>query len=77
MTELALEPYRISGYGAARAGFMLEALPGCYALIGNGGAKGDSSCNNLHNPKYDFNDDIIGLGASYWAQLSRQWFAKK
>lgn len=26
MTELALEPYRISGYGAARAGFMLEAL---------------------------------------------------
>ncbi len=58
-------------------GFMLEARPGCYALIGNGGASGQSSCNNLHNPKYDFNDDIIGLGASYWAQLSRQWFAKK
>lgn len=58
-------------------GFMLEARPGCYALIGNGGGNGTSSCNNLHNPNYDFNDDIIGLGASYWAQLSRQWFAKK
>jgi amidohydrolase len=56
--------------------FMLEAVPGCYALIGNGGASGSSSCYNLHNPNYDFNDDIIGLGASYWAQLSRQWFAR-
>jgi hypothetical protein len=29
---------------------------------------------NLHNAAYDFNDDILGLGATFWDRLARQWF---
>ena len=46
--------------------FMLQARPGCYVFIGNG--PGESGC-MLHNPRYDFNDDILALGASYWVRL--------
>lgn len=46
--------------------FMLNEKPGCYAWIGNGGSAGGCL---LHNPGYDFNDHILGLGASYWARL--------
>jgi hippurate hydrolase len=31
----------------------------------------------LHNPSYDFNDDLIPLGGSYWVQLVHAWFAAK
>lgn len=43
--------------------FMLEACPGAYIHIGNG----ESAA--LHHPEYDFNDDAIPAGASYWAEL--------
>jgi amidohydrolase len=46
--------------------FMLQARPGCYVFIGNG--PGEGGC-LLHNPRYDFNDAILPLGASYWARL--------
>jgi amidohydrolase len=46
---------------------MLKLRPGCYALLGNGGEAG-SAC-ALHNPHYDFNDDILADGAAYWVQL--------
>jgi hippurate hydrolase len=46
--------------------FMLEARPGCYVFIGNGPGEGDCM---LHNAHYDFNDDILALGASYWVRL--------
>ena len=29
----------------------------------------------LHNPSYDFNDDLIPLGATYWVRLAEQWLA--
>ena len=45
---------------------MLEHVPGCYILIGNGG--GESAC-MIHNPNYDFNDRIIPAGARYWTKL--------
>jgi amidohydrolase len=44
--------------------YMLEARPGAMVLIGNG----DSA--SLHNPAYDFNDDILPVGSSYWARLA-------
>ncbi|MGB1311690.1 MAG: M20/M25/M40 family metallo-hydrolase, partial [Leucothrix sp.] len=47
-------------------GFMLEALPGAYIWIGNG--EGEGGC-MLHNALYDFNDEVSGLGASYWIEL--------
>ncbi len=60
--------------------YMLQALPGCYAFIGNGlGAHrlpdhGAGPC-MLHNPSYDFNDELLPTGAAYWAALARAWLA--
>ena len=48
--------------------FMLQAKPGCYVNIGNGEGE-DGGC-AVHNPSYDFNDDILALGASYWVKLA-------
>ena len=47
---------------------MLEVRPGCYGLIGNGGEEG-SGC-ALHNPQYDFNDEILVEGVKYWVNLA-------
>jgi amidohydrolase len=51
--------------------FMLQQKPGVFMRIGNG-MQADGSFHNLHTPRYDFNDDIIGLGAAYWAGLVHQ-----
>ena len=55
-------------------GFMLEQVPGAYGWIGNG-PNGQPGV-GLHNPGYDFNDDNIELGARFWDQLARRWFAQ-
>jgi amidohydrolase len=52
-------------------GFMLEQVPGAYGFIGNGA--GGRPGVNLHSAAYDFNDDILGLGASFWDRLVRRW----
>jgi amidohydrolase len=52
--------------GAEDFAFMLQQRPGAYVWIGQSG--GPSSC-MVHNPRYDFNDEILPLGASYWARL--------
>ena len=57
------EPFTISEDFAN----MLRVKPGCYGLLGNGG-RPDSGC-ALHNPNYDFNDNILIKGATYWVQL--------
>lgn len=49
--------------------FMLQARPGAYVWLGQGG--GPSSC-FLHNSGYDFNDAVIPLGAGYLAALAEQ-----
>jgi hippurate hydrolase len=49
--------------GAEDFSFMLESRPGAFIFVGNG----DSA--NLHHPKYDFNDDVIPVGTSYWVRL--------
>jgi hippurate hydrolase len=46
--------------------FMLNEKPGAYVWLGNG--PGEGGC-LLHNPSYDFNDEALPLGASYWARL--------
>ena len=64
--------------GAEDFSYMLQARPGCYVFIANGDgdhrALGHSAgpC-MLHNPSYDFNDDMIPLGASYWVRLTQAW----
>jgi amidohydrolase len=50
---------------------MLERKPGCYVLIGNGAAGGACGC-AIHDPGYDFNDEILTLGASYWVRLAER-----
>lgn len=52
--------------GSEDFAFMLQKKPGCYVWIGNGSSK--NSC-LLHNPHYDFNDDILPIGAAYWVKL--------
>jgi hippurate hydrolase len=53
--------------GAEDFAFMLQQRPGCYAWLGNGPM---DNGRQLHNPRYDFNDDILTVGASYWARLT-------
>jgi hippurate hydrolase len=66
--------------GAEDFAFMLQAKPGAYCFIANGdGAHremghGGGPC-MLHNPSYDFNDDLIPLGATYWVRLAEEWLA--
>ena len=50
--------------------FMLDEVPGCYFFIGNGDAAsgGHGAC-MVHNPNYDFNDELIPLGGTYWVKL--------
>ena len=52
--------------GAEDFSFMLRERPGCYVWLGNG--PGEGGC-MLHNPHYDFNDDLIPLGTAYWVGL--------
>ncbi len=60
--------------GSEDFSYMLEARPGSYIWMGNAGA--DLGC-FLHNPNYDFNDEALGWGASYWATLVESLQPKK
>ena len=67
--------------GAEDFAFMLQARPGAYCFIANGDGghrdlgHGGGPC-TLHNPSYDFNDDLIPLGATYWVRLAEEWLAQ-
>jgi hippurate hydrolase len=52
--------------GAEDFAFFLQVRPGAYIWIGSG--PGVAGC-MLHNPGYDFNDEVLPLGASYWVQI--------
>lgn len=66
--------------GAEDFSYFLQEKPGCYFLIGNGdgshrvGGHGLGPC-MLHNPSYDFNDDLIPLGATLWVRLANKWLS--
>jgi amidohydrolase len=67
--------------GAEDFSYFLQEKPGCYFLIGNGdgahreGGHGLGPC-MLHNPSYDFNDDLIPLGATLWVRMAEAWLAQ-
>jgi len=67
--------------GAEDFAFMLQVKPGCYVFIGNGEGEhrdvghGLGPC-NLHNPSYDFNDDLLPIGATYWVRLAETYLKK-
>jgi hippurate hydrolase len=50
--------------------FWLEQIPGCYLLIGNGDGAGNCE---VHHPGYDFNDQILALGATFWVRLAQRF----
>jgi hippurate hydrolase len=61
--------------------FFLQQKPGCYVFIGNGDGDHRASLHglgpcNLHNASYDFNDDLLPLGATYWVRLAESWLSK-
>jgi amidohydrolase len=66
--------------GSEDFSFMLQARPGCYALLGNGGGEhrlpghGPGPC-LVHNPSYDFNDELIPIGATYFVRLVERFLA--
>ena len=59
--------------GAEDFAYMLEKRPGSYIWMGVGGNGNDAP---LHSPHYDFNDEVLPLGASYWARLVERTLAK-
>ena len=72
-------PERVTLQGPALTGsedfaFMLEKIPGSYLFIGNGDGDSAGAC-MVHNPGYDFNDNNIATGASYWVALVERFFA--
>lgn len=71
--------------GAEDFSFMLQAKLGAYCFIGNGdgshrgryeGGGHDAGPCTLHNPRYDFNDELIPLGGTYWVELATRWLAE-
>jgi hippurate hydrolase len=61
--------------GAEDFAFFLQKKPGCYIFIGNGegehrdGGHGLGPC-VLHNGSYDFNDNLLPVGASFWVRMA-------
>lgn len=68
--------------GAEDFAYMLQGKPGCYVFIGNGegdhrsAGHGLGPC-NLHNPSYDFNDDLLPIGATYWVRLAEAFLKQQ
>jgi hippurate hydrolase len=56
--------------GAEDFSYMAQAVPGCFVRLGQAG--GDKGAVPVHHPRYDFNDDILPIGASLWAALVEQ-----
>jgi len=55
--------------GSEDFAFMLQRRPGCYVWLGAGHGPDTP---NIHNPRYDFNDAVLPIGASYWVTLAEQ-----
>ena len=65
--ETATDPVMVS----EDFSYLLDASTGCFIFIGNG----EDGC-AIHNPGYDFNDDILTLGATYWARLAQEFLGE-
>lgn len=67
--------------GAEDFSFMLLEKPGCYAFLGNGDGShreaghGAGPC-MLHNASYDFNDELLPVGSTYWVRLATKFLAR-
>ncbi|WP_321882556.1 M20 aminoacylase family protein [Paraburkholderia bannensis] len=57
--------------GSEDFAWMLKEVPGCYLLLGNG--EGEFGGCMVHNPGYDFNDQVLPLGAAAWVRLAQRF----
>lgn len=60
--------------GSEDFSFMLQQRPGCYFFLGTGKTDNDPP---LHHPKFDFNDDILPTGTSFWVELVEDYLPAK
>ncbi|PZU86476.1 MAG: amidohydrolase [Shinella sp.] len=60
--------------GSEDFAYMLEERPGCYFFLGTQRTPNDPP---LHHPRYDFNDDILPVGTSFWVELAEKWLAAR
>ncbi|MEP0276398.1 MAG: M20/M25/M40 family metallo-hydrolase, partial [Nitratireductor sp.] len=67
--EAKVDPQMPAMMGGEDFSYMLEARPGSFVFVGNG----DTA--NLHHPAYDFNDEAIPHGISYWVRLTEKALA--
>ena len=64
-----IERSPVPSMGSEDFAYMLREKPGSYVWVGNGAGEGGCM---LHNPGYDFNDEIIPIGVTYWSTLVEQ-----
>jgi amidohydrolase len=69
----AVKEMRVPTMGGEDFAHMLNAKQGAYLMLGGGRGQDDPL---LHHPRYDFNDEILPIGASWWATLVEQQLAK-
>ncbi|WP_245485207.1 M20 aminoacylase family protein [Ciceribacter ferrooxidans] len=60
--------------GSEDFAYMLERRPGTYFFVGTQRTPNDPP---LHHPRYDFNDDILPIGTSFWVELAEAWLPAK
>ena len=67
--EARVKPMLAPTMGGEDFAYMLNAKQGSYIMLGAGRGTDDAM---VHHPRYDFNDEILPVGASYWATLAEQ-----
>jgi amidohydrolase len=67
--EARVTPMQKPTMGGEDFAFMLNAKQGSYIMLGGGRGKDDAM---VHHPRYDFNDEVLPIGASYWVTLAEQ-----
>ncbi|MEO8714175.1 MAG: M20/M25/M40 family metallo-hydrolase, partial [Acetobacteraceae bacterium] len=72
--EQRVEPMTNPTMGGEDFAFMLQAKQGSYIMLGAGRGPDDAM---PHHPAYNFNDEILPVGASYWATLAEQLLARR
>ena len=72
--EARVQPMPQPTMGGEDFAFMLQAKAGSYIMLGAGRGADDPQ---VHHPRYDFNDAILPIGASYWATLVEQILARQ
>ena len=60
--------------GSEDFGYMLAERPGSYFFLGTKRTENDPP---LHHPRFDFNDDVLPIGASLWVELAETWLAPR